>query len=69
MSASSRRAAHDSSLTAHRFFMLAHSPSFDERTAGDELGLLVRMRNETERVANELNIEARSAALGVSATR
>jgi UPF0755 protein len=40
--------------------------NLDERTAGDELGLLVRMRNETERVATELDIEGRSAALGVT---
>ena len=40
--------------------------NLDERTASDELGLLVRMRNETEKVATELNIEARAAALGVT---
>lgn len=40
--------------------------NLDERTAGDELGLLVRMRNETEKVATELDIEGRAAALGVS---
>ena len=40
--------------------------NLDERTASDELALLVRMRNETEKVATELNIEARAAALGVT---
>lgn len=40
--------------------------NLDERTASDELGLLVRMRDETERVATELDIEGRSAALGVT---
>jgi len=40
--------------------------NLDERTAADELALLVRMRNETEKVATDLNIEARAAALGVS---
>ena len=40
--------------------------NLDERTAADELGLLVRMRNETEKVATELDIEGRAAALGVS---
>jgi len=40
--------------------------NLDERTAADELGLLMRMRDETERVATELDIEGRSAALGVS---
>jgi UPF0755 protein len=40
--------------------------NLDELTASDELALLVRMRNETERVATELDIEGRSAALGVT---
>jgi UPF0755 protein len=40
--------------------------NLDERTAADELGLLVRMRDETQKVATELDIEGRAAALGVS---
>jgi UPF0755 protein len=40
--------------------------NLDELTAGDEHALLVRMRTETERVATELDIEGRSAALGVT---
>jgi UPF0755 protein len=41
--------------------------NLDERTAGDELGLLLRMRDETEKVATQLDLGGRAAALGVSA--
>ena len=41
--------------------------NLDERTASDELGLLVRMRDETEKVATQLDLGGRAAALGVSA--
>ena len=40
--------------------------NLDERTASDELGLLIRMRDETVKVGTELDIEGRAAALGVS---
>jgi UPF0755 protein len=41
--------------------------NLDERTAGDELALLLRMRDETEKVATALDLGGRAAALGVTA--
>jgi UPF0755 protein len=41
--------------------------NLDERTSTDELGLLLRMRDETERVATQLDLGGRAAALGVTA--
>lgn len=41
--------------------------NLDDRTIGDELDLLVRMRKETERVAGELDLGGRAANLGLSA--
>ena len=41
--------------------------NLDERTAGDEHALLLRMRDETEKVATQLDLGGRAAALGVTA--